>query len=255
MSVRRPVEGTSSPGTEGTGCWEPPEVGVGNQTAEPSLQSQYPALSSGSRHSLEAKRDMGSCEYREGLGPACTPSPLPCLLVLLGTKRLRGHDGAVTGLSWAAVEVLVQMPDSQAVGETDHPAPASASGVLDYRCAQPLMPDAGLRKEGPSLSLSWKSAQPSARNRAGHTGSPCLFVRGVAVGQRGSQGCPGWDKSKFPRPEGDLQWHSQRTSLSCFFYTIVERTRQPQTCPICSHRCKNTTHLNTLPAPPPDLTR
>lgn len=124
---------------------------------------------------LKPKRDMGSCEYREGLGPACTPSPLPCLLVLLGTKRLRGHDGAVTGLSWAAVEVLVQMPDSQAVGETDHPAPASASGVLDYRCAQPLMPDAGLRKEGPSLSLSWKSAQPSARNRAGHTGShACL---------------------------------------------------------------------------------
>lgn len=96
---------------------------------------------------------------------------LPCLLVLLGTKRLRGHDGAVTGLSWAAVEVLVQMPDSRAVGETDRPAPASASGVLDYRCAQPLMPDDGLRKEGPSLSLSWKSAQQSAWNRVGHTGS------------------------------------------------------------------------------------
>lgn len=37
------------------------------------------------------------------------------------------------------------------------------------------MPDAGLRKEGPSLSLSRKSAQPSAQNRAGHTGSQaCL---------------------------------------------------------------------------------
>lgn len=77
------------------------------------------------------------------------------------------------GLSWAAVEVLVQMPDSRAVGETDHPA--SAPGVLDYRCAQPLMPDAGLRTEGPSLSLSWKGAQPLARNRVGHTGSrACL---------------------------------------------------------------------------------
>lgn len=94
---------------------------------------------------------MGGCEYREGLGLACTPRPLPCYLVLLGTKRLRGHDGAVTRLSWAVVEVLVQMPDPRAVGETDRPAPASASGV-DYRCAQPLMPDAGLRKEGPSLS-------------------------------------------------------------------------------------------------------
>lgn len=119
---------------------------------------------------------MGGCEYWEGLGLACTPRPLPCYLVLLGTKRLRGHDGAVTGLSWAAVEVLVQMPDPRAVGETDRPAPASASGV-DYRCAQPLMPDAGLRKEGPSLS--WLLG---------------LFVRGVAVRQRQSRGCPGWDK-------------------------------------------------------------
>lgn len=117
---------------------------------------------------------MAVCTGR-GLGLACTPRPLPCLLVLLGTKRLRSHDGAVTGLSWAAVEVLVQMPDSRAVGETDRPAPASASGVLDYRCAQPSMPDAGLRKEGPSLALAWKSAQPSARNRVGHTGSwACL---------------------------------------------------------------------------------
>lgn len=81
----------------------------------------------------------------------------------------------MTGFSWAAVEVLVQMPDSLAVGETDRPAPASASGVLDYRCAQPSMPDAGLRKEGPSLSLAWKTAQPAARNRVGHTGSrACL---------------------------------------------------------------------------------
>lgn len=188
MSVRRPVEGASSPGTEGTGCWEPPKVGVGNQTAEPSLQSQYPAPSSGSRHNLEAKEGhWAAVSYREGLGLACTPRPLPCYLVLLGTKRLRGHDGAVTGLSWAAVEVLVQMPDPRAVGETDRPAPASASGV-DYRCAQPLMPDAGLRKEGPSLS--WL---------------PGLFVRGVAVRQRQSRGCPGWDKSKFPHPEDHLQ--------------------------------------------------
>lgn len=57
MSVRRPVEGASSPGTEGTGCWEPRKVGVGNQMAEPSLQSQYPALSSGSRHNLEAEEE------------------------------------------------------------------------------------------------------------------------------------------------------------------------------------------------------
>lgn len=145
------------------------------------------------------------------------------------------------------------MPDSRAVGETGRPVPASASGVLDYRCAQPLMPDAGLRKEGPSLSLSWKSAQPSARNRVGHTGSWACLSEVWPYDSLGLKAAQDGTRVSFCALKAIFSGPLWVALLKDFIVLKGPASQRPV--PSVVTAAKNTTHLNTLPSPPPDLTR